>query len=163
MLFHGVMMMRHPWNLNEEAFNLLPIGSSIYVVSESLGTGVAAHLAKVYGERVSGLAMMVPYGNLADVGQRQMPFLPVRLILTERFNPQEWLKDYHGPVSFLIAGADEVIPPELGLRLHDGYAGPKRLQVIPGAHHNDVAEQSVEWWQGTFAFWKQHANVRLGK
>ena len=100
--------------------------------------------------------MIVPYNNLAEVGARQMPFLPVRLILRERFNPQEWLKDYRGPVSFLIAGADEVIPSDLGLKLHNSYPGPKHLQVIEGARHNDVAAQSSAWWKETFSFWEQN-------
>jgi len=97
-----------------------------------------------------------------SVGQRQMPFLPVSLILRERYNPAEWLADYRGPVSILIAGVDEVIPPDLGHKLHDGYAGPKRLQVVEGARHNDVAEQSAEWWKEVFSFWHQHSRSAAG-
>ena len=139
----------------EEAFALLPTNQPAYVVSESLGTGVAAHLAKVYTNRVSALLLFAPYNNLVAVGQRQMPFLPVSLILRERFNPGEWLKDYRGPVGFVIAGADEIIPPDLGRKLHDGYEGPKRLQIIEGARHNDIAEQSSDWWRDVFSFWQQ--------
>jgi pimeloyl-ACP methyl ester carboxylesterase len=148
----------------EEAFALLPGDMPIHIVSESLGAGVASHLAKTHGDRVSGLMMFAPYNNLASVGQRQMPFLPVRLILRDRFNPAEWLKDYRGPVSIMLAGADEVIPSDLGRKLHDGYAGPKRLQVIEGAHHNDIAEQSPEWWREVFSFWQQNgqSNTRKG-
>jgi hypothetical protein len=113
---------------SEEAFAALPGHLPIHLVSESLGAGVAAHLAKVHGKRVSGLMMFAPYNNLASVGQRHMPFLPVRLILCDRFNPAEWLKDYRGPVSIMLAGADEVIPSDLGRKLHDGYAGPKLAQ-----------------------------------
>jgi hypothetical protein len=140
----------------EEAFASLPTNLPAYVVSESLGTGVAAHIAKVQGHRVSGLMLFAPYNNLVSVGQRQMPFLPVWLILRERFNPAEWLKDYRGPVGIVIAGADEVIPPDLGRKLHDGYTGPKRLQVIEGARHNDIAEQSPDWWRELFNYWSNH-------
>jgi pimeloyl-ACP methyl ester carboxylesterase len=138
----------------EEAFALLPTNQPAYVVSESIGTGVAAHLARVYPNRVSGLVLFAPYNDLVSVGRRQMPFLPVRWILRERFNPAEWLKDYRGPVSFVIAGADEIIPPDLGRKLHDGYAGPKRLQVIEGARHNDIAGQPPEWWREQLKFWQ---------
>jgi pimeloyl-ACP methyl ester carboxylesterase len=134
----------------EEAFALLPAHLPIGIVSESIGAGVAAHLAKVHGPRISGLVMFAPYNNLASVAQRHMRFLPVRLILRERFNPAEWLENHRGPVSIVIAGADEVIPPDLGRKLYDGYAGPKRLQVIEGARHNDIAEQSAGWWKEVF-------------
>ena len=147
----------------EEAFATLPNHMPIHLVSESLGAGVAAHLAKVHGERVSGLMMFAPYNNLASVGQRQMSFLPVRLLLRDRFNPAEWLKEYRGPVSVLLASADEVIPSDLGRKLHDGYAGPKRLQVIEGAHHNDIAEQSPAWWKDVFSFWEQNEPLTTAK
>ena len=143
----------------EEAFDALPKTIPIFVVSESLGAGVAAHLAKVRGDRVSGLMMFAPYNNLVSVGQRQMPYLPVSLILRERFNPAEWLKDYRGPVGIMIAGADEIIPPDLGRKLHDGYNGPKRLQVVAGARHNDIAAQSPTWWKDVFSFWQQNGRV----
>lgn len=147
----------------EEAFASLPDQLPIHLVSESLGAGVVSHLAKVYGTRVSGLMMFAPYNNLASVGQRHMPFLPVRLILRDRFNPSEWLKDYRGPVSILLAGEDEVIPSDFGRKLHDGYGGPKRLQVIEGARHNDIAEQSAEWWKNVFAFWQEPGQTNATK
>jgi uncharacterized protein len=141
----------------EEAFALLPNQLPIYIVSESIGAGAAAHLAKVHGARISGLVMFAPYNNLVSVAQRHMRFLPVWLILRERFNPADWLEDYRGPASIVVAGADEVIPPDLGRKLHDGYAGPKRLQVIEGARHNDIAEQTAEWWKEVFR-WQQSLN-----
>ena len=79
-----------------------------------------------------------------------MPLLPAYLLLLDRFNPAECLQDYRGPVKIVLAGADEIIPVESGRRLFEGYQGPKNLQIIPGAHHNDIAGQSPEWWKGFF-------------
>ncbi len=93
----------------EEAFQLLPTNLPKYVVSESLGTGVACELAKNHPKEISGLALFVPYDNLASVAQKQMPFLPAYFLLFDRFNPAECLKSYHGPVKFVVAGADEII------------------------------------------------------
>jgi pimeloyl-ACP methyl ester carboxylesterase len=137
----------------DNAFDLLPTNSPIFVLSESLGTGVAAHLARQYGPRVSGLILFAPYDELAAVAQERMPFLPVRLLLRDRFNPAEGLRNYHGPVAIVLAEADEVIPSKFGRRLYDNYAGPKKLQTIPAAHHNDIGAQTPEWWQEVFAFW----------
>jgi len=137
-----------------DAFCLLTNRPPVFVVSESLGTGVAAHLAGTHRERVAGLMFIAPYNDLASVGQRKMPFLPVRLIMQDRFPAAKWLSEYRGPVGFLLAGEDEIIPTDLGQKLHDGYAGPKKLQVIPGARHNDIAEQSARWWGEVFEFWR---------
>jgi hypothetical protein len=139
----------------EEAFQLLSTNSPKYVVSESIGTGVACELARNHPQAVAGMALFVPYHNLASVAQRRIWFLPSYFLLLDRFNPEECLKSYHGPVKFVVAGQDEIIGPASGLRLANGYSGPKELQVFPGAHHNDVSGQPVVWWREVFLFWQQ--------
>lgn len=140
----------------KEALNLLPAGRPKYVVSESIGAGAACELAKNHPSEIAGLALLVPFHNLAAVAQRRMWFLPAYFLLRDRFHPADALKQYRGPVKFLVAGADEIIGPASGIRLHQGYAGPKELQVIPGARHNDVASQLPEWWREVFAFWENN-------
>ena len=140
----------------EEAFQLLPSGAPKYVVSESIGAGVACDLARNHPSEVAGMVLFVPYHNLASVAQRQMPFLPAYVLLFERFNPAKCLEHYRGPVQFVVAGADEILGPETGKKLFNGYAGPKNLRLLPGAHHNDVSGQSPMWWREVFGFWQQN-------
>lgn len=139
----------------EEAFAALPKELPVYLVSESLGAGVAAHLAMMQPSRIKGIVMFAPYDDLATAGQAAMPFLPVKLVLLDRFQPARWLVDYRGPLKVVLAGADEVIPAKFGRRLFDRYEGTKVLQIVPGAAHNDVAEQSPAWWKEVFSFWQQ--------
>ena len=140
----------------DEAFENLPQNLPAYLVSESLGTGVAAHLAQNYPSRVAGIAMFVPYNTLASVAQNHVPFIPAYFLLWDRFNPAEWLKKYHGPVKVIVAGADEIIPPKLGERLYDGYNGPKSLEVIPGARHAGTTTETPDWWREVLVFWQTH-------
>jgi hypothetical protein len=147
----------------EEAFDLLTNGLPKYLVSESIGAGVACHLAKAHSTETAGLVLFMPYHDLASVAQRKMPFLPAYLLLLDRFNPAECLRDYRGPVKIVLAGADEIIPVESGRRLFEEYQGPKILQIIPGAHHNEIAEQSPEWWKKVFSFWRQNRPVKSGQ
>ena len=138
----------------DEAFALLSSEHPIYVVSESLGTGVAAHLARTQGSKVEGMALFVPYNNFVQLAQTKMPILPVSLLLLDRFDPENWLKDYSGPVKFILAEKDEVIPMKFGRKLHDGFGGSKNLQVVSGAYHNEVCEQPPDWWSEVFLFWQ---------
>ncbi len=140
----------------DEAFDALADRRPLYIVSESLGAGAAAHLAEKYGAKIAGLALFAPYDKLSSVGQSQMPFLPVGLLMWDRFNPAESLKDYRGPVKIIVAAADTIIPAKFGQRLHDGYRGPKSIEVIPGAGHNDIAAQAPAWWKEVFSFWEQN-------
>jgi len=146
-----------------EAFGLLTNGLPKYLVSESLGAGVVCDLARTHPTEVAGLVLFMPYHNLASVAQRKMPLLPAYFLLLDRFNPAECLKDYRGPVKIVLAGADEIIPVESGRRLFEGYHGPKTLQIIPGAHHNDIAGQSPAWWKEVFSFWQQNRPAKSGQ
>ena len=143
----------------DEAFENLPKNLAAYLVSESLGTGVAAHLARKYPSQVAGIAMFVPYDKLASVAENHIWFLPAYFLLWDRFDPAAWLKKYNGPIKIVVAGSDEIIPPILGQRLYDGYDGPKTLQIISGARHNETAEQSSAWWKETLTFWRRHATA----
>lgn len=136
----------------EEAFTLLPKEKPIYLVSESLGTGVAAHLAKAHPNEIAGMVMFVPYDSLPSLAQSKMPVLLPYFFLVDRFEPAVWLREFRGPIKFVLAERDEVIPKKFGQRLADSYAGPKALQLFPDAGHDDVAEQSPEWWQDVFSF-----------
>jgi len=146
----------------EEAFQLLTKNLPRYIVSESIGAGVAGELAENHPSEIAGVAMFVPYQNLASVAQRRMWFLPAYFFLLDRFHAGECLKHYHGPVKFIIAGDDEIIGAASGLRLANGYSGPKEIQVFPGAHHNDVAEQTPDWWREVFSFWQKNVVLRRG-
>ncbi len=147
----------------EEALELLSGRAPLFIVSESIGAGVAAHLAGKHPNRVAGLALLVPYTSMVELGTRQMPFLPVPWMLWDRFDPAKWLKAYNGPVAVVIAERDEIIPPDLGRRLFDGYSGPKQIEAITGAGHNDVAERTPEWWRDIFSFWRSHSTAARAK
>jgi pimeloyl-ACP methyl ester carboxylesterase len=140
----------------DEFLEALPRNLPVYVVSESLGTGVAAHLAQKYPSIVVGLALFGPFDRLASMAENHVPFLPAYFLLVDRYDPVDWLKDYHGPVEVIVAGSDEIIPSALGRHLYDEYASPKMLQVVPGAHHSDTTDESADWWKDVLVFWQQH-------
>jgi len=139
----------------EAAFQLLPAGQPKYIVSESIGTGVACELARRHPAEIAGLTLFAPYHKLASVAQRHVWFLPAYVLLLDRFDPAACLQQYHGPVQFVVAGADEILGPETGQKLYAGYAGPKQLLLIPGAHHNEVSGPPADWWRTVFTFWQE--------
>lgn len=144
----------------EAVLSLTPTNRPLYLVSESLGAGAAAYLAQRFPQRIRGLVLFVPYDDLGLVAQHAFPFLPARWLLRDRFSPAAWLAAFRGPAQFVLAGADEVIPTARGQSLFDGYQGSKRLQIIPGAGHNEVAAQSPLWWRDVFAFLDQSQGDR---
>lgn len=134
----------------ERAMRLLLAQDSrpLYLLGESLGSGVASYLAAAFPDEVAGLLLVTPFSSLVDVAAHHYWFLPVGMLLDERYDSMASLSRYSGPVAFLLAGDDEVVPKELGRRLHDHYQGPRWLREIPGAGHNTLPMYPGEaWWR----------------
>jgi uncharacterized protein len=138
----------------DEALQLLGTNQPVYLLGESLGSGVAAYLAGTHPGEIAGMILLSPYNRLTSVAQEHMPYLPVWLILVDRFPSEDYLRHYHGPVGIMVDGRDTVVPEKFGLRLYDGYAGPKRLWSFPDGGHISIMEPSAMFWGAVLAFWQ---------
>lgn len=141
----------------DKALQALAANGPVYVVGESLGTGVACWLAGKHPDKIAGVILLAPYNSLPDVAQAHMPLLPVHLMLVDRFPAEKYLRNYSGPVAMLVGGDDPVVPEKFGRRLYDAYAGPKRLWEFPQADHGTVMLQPPEVWKDIFMFLQSDA------
>lgn len=138
-----------------EAFRDLRDGDErpIFLAGESIGSGVASHIASRHPEDVAGLFLITPFTNLADVGAHHVGRLPVALFLRDRYDNTAALRNYGGPVAFLVAGRDEIVPPLLARELHDSYDGPKKLRIQEAAGHNTLDySPAAPWWHEVSEF-----------
>lgn len=125
----------------------------IYLLGESLGSGLACALAKEAPGEFDGLFLFTPYARIGDVGARQLPYLPIRLMLLDPWDNVAALQDYHGPVAMMIAGQDEIVTAAQGHLLYESYHGPKKLWVDPEAEHNSVGMgPNAAWWNEVSRF-----------
>ena len=137
-----------------DALAVLATNQPIYLVGESLGTGVACFLAGQEPEKISGLMLLSPYHRLADVAQTHYPWLPARWLMRDDFWSEQYLRPYRGRVGIMIDGRDEVVPAAFGRKLYDGYAGPKKLWEYPSGHHIQLGESPETFWQAVAGFWQ---------
>ncbi|MDI3284289.1 alpha/beta hydrolase [Polyangium sp. 15x6] len=101
---------------------------------QSLGTGVAmAMAARGFGARV---VLLCPFTSLPDVGAEIFPFLPVRLLLRDRFDSAERARDVNVPVLIVHGVQDELIPVEQGRALASRLPNAQLVQIPWGGHTN---------------------------
>ena len=144
----------------EEALRNIPCDCSVFVMAESLGTGVGAYLAGKHPDEIRGVLLIAPYSRMTAVAKRHLPLFPVRWMLRDKYPASEWLSGYRGPVAVLLAGRDEVIPTDLGRALFDSYTGPKKLWLEPELGHNDLHMPRDGTWKEVIEFWNSTPSER---
>lgn len=114
----------------------------VLLLGESLGAALAAAVAGDPSLTTTGVVLITPWHNLAAVARHHYPWLPVGLLLRDRFDNAAALQGYRGPLVVVVAAADEIIPAAEGRRLFEALAMPrKRLVELPAARHNDWSER----------------------
>jgi hypothetical protein len=73
------------------------------------------------------------------VGREHYPFLPVRLLLRDRFPVAEVVARVAAPTLIVYGTADSIVPPRQSLAVAGKAAGPVRVVAVDGADHNDAS------------------------
>lgn len=129
----------------QRALDVLP-GRAV-VVGESLGTGVAAQAAAGRPDKVQGIILITPFESMTSAAAHHYPWLPVRLLLLDRFDSVAALKSFPRPVALIVADDDNTTPPGGAYRLFSALAGPKKFWNVKNAGHNDAVSMLTggEW------------------
>lgn len=105
----------------------------VNVLGESIGSGAACSLAAL-PRPPDRIVLVVPFDRLASVAQRKLPFLPISLMLFDRWDNIEVLAGYPGRVDIYGATDDFVIPLRHARHLADSVNG-SRFHVIACGHN----------------------------
>lgn len=99
--------------------------SAIVLYGRSLGGAVAVELAKRHPP--AALILDSTFTSLADVAAHHYRFLPVHLLIRHHYDSLSKISAIPCPKLFLHGRSDKVVPFELGRRLFDAAAPPKRF------------------------------------
>jgi pimeloyl-ACP methyl ester carboxylesterase len=128
-------------NLVAAAVNAIDlIGREVILFGESIGTGVACAAASQRTGSVRGLLLVTPFDSLISVARKHYPWVPVSLILKDRYDSSRVLQTVRLPIAIIVAEDDDIVPVDSAIRLFESYSGPKRLWRVSGSGHNRVLE-----------------------
>jgi hypothetical protein len=121
----------------------------IILYGESLGGAVATRLAAemcMAGTPPAGLVLRSTFSSLMDVARHHYPFLPIKMLMVERYDSIGEIAKVTCPVLILHGTRDTIVPYALGRRLFEAApqtaadGAPKAFVDLPHSDHNDVLE-----------------------
>jgi len=125
----------------------------LYLWGEFLGCGIATHVVKQMGQDLQGVVLLTPWDSLTHLAQSLYWFLPVRLLIKDKYDNIGNLQEFSKPAAILMAGQDELIPNRLTKRLFESFGGTKKMWVFPAASHNSWPAGPEEgWWTEVMDF-----------
>ena len=120
----------------------------IIAYGESLGSGQAVRLAAA--RPLAGVVLEAPLTSTIDVARSTYFWLPISLLITDKYNNERNIRFVTAPVLILHGELDEVIPIEMGRRVFRAASEPKRIEVFPKGSHDDLFSQGA--WEKTRSF-----------
>jgi fermentation-respiration switch protein FrsA (DUF1100 family) len=106
-------------------------------MGRSLGSGVAVGLAS---ERaVERLVLVTPFDRLASVARAHYPWLPVGLLLRERYDSVARAPAVKAPTLVVVAAEDGLVPRASSDALVAAFAPAQvRVLLLEQVDHNDI-------------------------
>ncbi len=124
-----------------------PIPARRFIYGHSLGSAVAVDLAASLSgaagaapeaPAAAGLIIESSFTTLEDMAKSlTYPWLPVGLLLTQKFDSMSKMAKVKMPVLIVHGAADRFVPARFSEALYRAATGPKKLLLIDGATHNN--------------------------
>ncbi|MCG8927490.1 alpha/beta hydrolase [Lentzea sp. CC55] len=109
------------------------IDGPVVYFGESLGAAVAAELATFRAPKA--MVLRSPFTSLAAAGSHHYPWLPVKVLLRDKYPVVERVSAVDVPTVVVLGTADSVVPPAQSREV--ATAARARLVEVAGADHND--------------------------
>ena len=112
--------------------------SKISLIGRSIGTGVATYTASK--RHVDKLVLITPFDSISKVAQQIFWMYPMSVLLKDKFESDQRVKNINAETMIMVAKNDEVIPKKRTDSLISKFKPVKlTVKVINGAGHNDIS------------------------
>ena len=106
---------------------------NIIIYGESLGTGVATHLAQ--NKKFAGVILETPFTSMIDAAKKFYPYIPVGLLLKDKFDNKSKIKNISVPVLIMHGEADQIVPFYMGEEIYKIANEPKFTYFTKNDNH----------------------------
>lgn len=113
----------------------------IILIGESLGSGVATHIASEH--QFGGVFLITPYTSIADRAQEIYWYIPAQYLVTDNFSSLDKIHLINAPLLMVHGTNDTVIPHAHSHKLVELAHEPKKLVIYEGKGHNNLDYEMV--------------------
>lgn len=116
---------------------------NITVYGHSLGGAIAINLAN-HNQNMKALIIEASFTSMGEMSKYigYTSWFPLKLILTQKFDSINKLKNIHIPTLFIHGQSDETVPSWMSEKLYETANEPRELFLVSEADHNNVATVS---------------------
>ena len=97
--------------------------NNIIIYGESLGTGVATEIAQ--NKNFGGIILESPFTSMIAAGKDKYPYLPVRLLLKDKYESDKKIKNINSPILIMHGKVDNIVPFHMGKKMYELANEPK--------------------------------------
>tara|TARA_B100000029_G_scaffold89049_1_gene78789 strand:+ start:479 stop:1156 length:678 start_codon:yes stop_codon:yes gene_type:complete len=97
--------------------------NNIIIYGESLGTGVATEISQ--NKNFAGIILESPFTSMVDAGKDKYPYLPVRLLLKDKYESDKKIKNINSPILIMHGKIDNIVPFHMGQKMYKLANEPK--------------------------------------
>ena len=97
--------------------------NNIIIYGESLGTGVATEIAQ--NKNFGGIILESPFTSMIDAGKDKYPYLPVKLLLKDKYESDKKIKNVKSPILIMHGKVDNIVPFHMGEKMYELANEPK--------------------------------------
>jgi len=116
--------------------------NQIIIYGESLGTSVAVEVSQ--NKKFSGIILEAPFTSMSQIGKKYYSIFPVDLLLKDKFNTLDKLKNIRSPVIVLHGKKDRIVPFAMGKKIYD------KLEVRKFSYFTNEDDHMMEFNERMF-------------
>ena len=96
---------------------------NLILYGESLGTGVAVHLAQ--NKSFAGVILETPFTSMMAAAKEFYPYIPIKLLLKDKFENYKKIKNINSPILVMHGEEDKIVPFSMGKKIYEIANKPK--------------------------------------
>ena len=113
----------------------------IILYGESLGTGIATELAQ--HKNYAAVILETPFTSMSDAAQKIYPYIPVSLLIMDKYENKNKIKNINIPVLIMHGEQDTIVPFSMGKKIFQLANEPKYFYFTKHDNHMMVYDESM--------------------